>query len=413
MVKQPTGDDLVEIALKYDGGPYVLGRKGDPKRGTDCSGLWWWCLRQLGVEFPVGTAATQIDLCIPISIEEANKTPGAMLWYPGHNAIHLGDGRSIEARNPTLGIGINSASFNKNRWKRAGLVPGLDYSKGIKMAVEMPVITTRYGHKTPATKAHRGLDLRSPFGNKVYSIFDGVVVATRKRAKGAPIGRPDKNGVPALAPSVSGGGTKIKLDDGTYYFEVHMSPSVKVGTRVKAFQTLLGTTDESGTIYGTHRHVEMWRRDNANTYFDPTSRIVSAYKKGSSEPEKDWFDMATKKELEEVIKAVMPGLVRSEVQRLLSYQGPNNEAKRDVYTLIKQAANDATAAAKASEKAVEAASSADRGIKNIWDQEVRLTGSTARKLNQPENGTIRSGALLGYAALGEGYTGPTYDQNNA
>lgn len=171
-------------------------------------------------------------------------------------------------------------------------------------SVEMPVITNQYGRTTSVNVGpHRGLDLRSALNAPVLSIFDGTVVRARKRLKGAPIGRNDANGTPALLGDVSGGGTVVQLADGTFYSEVHMSPSVKVGDKVRAFETVLGHTDESGTIYGTHRHVQMNVSLVNGTHFNPTSLVRAAFRAGPREDELDVNEATLRKIIREEIKA--------------------------------------------------------------------------------------------------------------
>ena len=70
-----------------------------------------------------------------MSVDEALKTPGALLFSfsheptPGggrpssaHVAISLGDGRTIEARGRSYGVGVFEAG---NRFTYAGRIPGL------------------------------------------------------------------------------------------------------------------------------------------------------------------------------------------------------------------------------------------------------------------------------------------------
>jgi len=62
-----------------------------------------------------------------MSVEEALRTPGALLFRagdPNHIAISLGDGRTMEARGRRYGTDIfdNAAS---REWTRAGTIPGL------------------------------------------------------------------------------------------------------------------------------------------------------------------------------------------------------------------------------------------------------------------------------------------------
>ena len=88
-----------------------------------------WAARRAGVNFPDGSAA-QIDATTPMSVAEALRTPGALLFRAGnppttphHIAISLGDGRTIEARNSRAGVGVFSA--HGRGWTRAGTIPGM------------------------------------------------------------------------------------------------------------------------------------------------------------------------------------------------------------------------------------------------------------------------------------------------
>lgn len=82
-----------------------------------------WALYQLGVRFPDGSSA-QIAATNRISIAQALKTPGALLYKPGHIAVSRGDNTTIEAKGRNYGVGVFSAV---NRFTRAGLVPQLAY----------------------------------------------------------------------------------------------------------------------------------------------------------------------------------------------------------------------------------------------------------------------------------------------
>jgi cell wall-associated NlpC family hydrolase len=114
-------------ALSQNGKPYVFGAEASPTnanpKALDCSELVEWASTRAGVPFPDGSA-NQIDAARPLSVEQALRTPGALLYRPGHIAISLGDGRTIEARNRKAGVGIFDA--NNRGWTRAGTIPGLE-----------------------------------------------------------------------------------------------------------------------------------------------------------------------------------------------------------------------------------------------------------------------------------------------
>ena len=121
-----TTQEFLWNALGQQGKSYVYGAEtnlNDPNPQTfDCSELVEWAAARAGVRFPDGSAA-QIDAARPMSVEEALRTPGALLYRPGHIAISLGDGRTIEARGRRYGVGIFSAEGRG--WTRAGTIPGL------------------------------------------------------------------------------------------------------------------------------------------------------------------------------------------------------------------------------------------------------------------------------------------------
>ncbi len=129
----PTGrsssGDFLRAALAQKGDRYVFGaetRLNDPNPNTfDCSELVQWAAHQAGVTVPDGSANQLAHVRkhgSEISVAQALKTPGALLFRPGHVAISLGDGRTIEARGRKHGVGV----FNANgRFTHAGLIPGM------------------------------------------------------------------------------------------------------------------------------------------------------------------------------------------------------------------------------------------------------------------------------------------------
>ncbi|CUU59565.1 NlpC/P60 family protein [Parafrankia irregularis] len=127
---------FLQAALAQAGDKYVYGAEAhlddsDPT-AFDCSELTQWAAAQAGVEIPDGAAAQYEELRThgqEISVDDALRTPGALLFradpngYISHVAISLGDGRTIEARNSRLGVGVFD---NRGDWlNRAAVLPGL------------------------------------------------------------------------------------------------------------------------------------------------------------------------------------------------------------------------------------------------------------------------------------------------
>lgn len=121
---------FVDACLSQQGKPYVFGAEvggTEPGRAYDCSELIEWACRRVGVRIPDGSA-NQIAYCrskgTEIPVAEAVRTRGALLWHPGHIAVSLGNGKTIEAANRRVGV----ASLNAGgRFSRGGRVPGLRY----------------------------------------------------------------------------------------------------------------------------------------------------------------------------------------------------------------------------------------------------------------------------------------------
>lgn len=133
---------FVQQALAEAGKPYVFGAQANvadanPK-AFDCAELVQWAAGRNGVSLPDGSwkqylALKQQGALVPV--DQAMKTPGALLFsfssepVPGggrpshaHVAISLGDGRTIEARGKSYGVGTFNAA---NRFQWAAIVPGL------------------------------------------------------------------------------------------------------------------------------------------------------------------------------------------------------------------------------------------------------------------------------------------------
>jgi len=119
-------DRFVSLALQQAGKTYRFGAEASPSdpnpRAFDCSELVEWCAARVGIspKVPDGSAAQKAH-CKPISVQQAINTKGALLFLPGHVAISLGNGKTIEAMNPTNGVRQGNAA---GRFSSAGLIPG-------------------------------------------------------------------------------------------------------------------------------------------------------------------------------------------------------------------------------------------------------------------------------------------------
>jgi peptidoglycan hydrolase-like protein with peptidoglycan-binding domain len=127
-----TAEAMVRAALSQQGDRYIFGAEvklNDPNPSAfDCSELVEWAVAQAGGKICDGSQYQRKacrDAGLAISVEQALRTPGALLFTDTHVAISLGDGRTIEARGSKYGVGIFSA--HNRGWKAAGLVPGLKY----------------------------------------------------------------------------------------------------------------------------------------------------------------------------------------------------------------------------------------------------------------------------------------------
>lgn len=129
-----TSGDFLQQALSQNGKPYVYGAEAsannDNPRALDCSELVEWAAARSGAHMPDGSA-NQLAHCrrhgTEISVDQALRTPGALLFRPGHVAISLGDGRTIEAKGRAYGVGVFNA---RGRFTAAALVPGMQYGGG-------------------------------------------------------------------------------------------------------------------------------------------------------------------------------------------------------------------------------------------------------------------------------------------
>lgn len=141
-------DLIVATALSQSGSRYVWGAEAsasDADPGSlDCSELVQWACQHTvflvyGTLNPpdpndaliahmVDGSSNQIAWCeqhgTVISVGEAINTRGALLWHPGHIAMSLGDGRTIEAKGRAWGVGVFGAA---GRFTKGARIPGANY----------------------------------------------------------------------------------------------------------------------------------------------------------------------------------------------------------------------------------------------------------------------------------------------
>ncbi|MBO4825165.1 MAG: SH3 domain-containing protein [Lachnospiraceae bacterium] len=102
------GQQVVDYAVQFVGNPYVHGGTS-LTNGADCSGFVQSIYAHFDVKLPrTGQRSSGYAVA---SLDEA--LPGDLLFYSGHVAIYMGDGRIVHAATPKDGICIGSATFAK------------------------------------------------------------------------------------------------------------------------------------------------------------------------------------------------------------------------------------------------------------------------------------------------------------
>lgn len=124
-----TAAEMVRRALEQRGDRYRFGAEvnlNDQNPNTfDCSELVQWAVHQAGGSIPDGSQ-NQRSATRRISVQEAARIPGALLFNGHHVAISLGDGvHTIEAMGTRQGVTIGRIS--PGRFEDGGLVRSLQY----------------------------------------------------------------------------------------------------------------------------------------------------------------------------------------------------------------------------------------------------------------------------------------------
>jgi cell wall-associated NlpC family hydrolase len=138
---------FLTTALAQKGKPYIYAahtQPDDPNPAAfDCSELTKWAAARVGVTIPDGATAQYLNIRdngTTMSVEQALRTPGALLFHFGHEprdlgdipadghvAISVGDGvHTIEARGRKYGTGIFEATGSRaGFFNRAGMIPAM------------------------------------------------------------------------------------------------------------------------------------------------------------------------------------------------------------------------------------------------------------------------------------------------
>ncbi|WP_429959973.1 CHAP domain-containing protein [Enterococcus sp. AZ196] len=97
----------MELVTAQAGKPYVWGGKGPNE--FDCSGLIYWALKQLGINYG-GNSTAQWGMVERIS--ESELKPGDLIFYGAnasrHVSVYISPGKCFEAKSPSEGIGYGN-----------------------------------------------------------------------------------------------------------------------------------------------------------------------------------------------------------------------------------------------------------------------------------------------------------------
>jgi cell wall-associated NlpC family hydrolase len=168
---------FLDAATALAGDTYVFGAAVDVDDADpdtfDCSGLVSWAAGRVGVDLPHASWRQYLEhkeLGLVVPVDEAIDTPGALLfnfpWEPqpgessrpgnAHVAISMGDGRTIEAMNPTKGVLFGEAS--ERRFQFAAVIPGISDGTGVDAPVD-PGLDSDGDGITDVLEAKLGLDV--------------------------------------------------------------------------------------------------------------------------------------------------------------------------------------------------------------------------------------------------------------
>nr|WP_286200903.1 C40 family peptidase [[Clostridium] symbiosum] len=97
------GRAIADFALQFVGNPYVWGGTS-LTNGADCSGFAQSVYKHFGISIP-RTSAEQSQYGQKVAFDDLQ--PGDLVFYAGHVAISIGDGRIVHASSAKEGIKIS------------------------------------------------------------------------------------------------------------------------------------------------------------------------------------------------------------------------------------------------------------------------------------------------------------------
>lgn len=113
---------VIQLARSKIGCRYTkIGQRTGPN-SFDCSGLVWWCYKQVGIDIP-GTTGAYMPAYSKYKIDLKDIQPGDILWRhtggtDGHAALYIGNDRMIHAEGTKYGVVEESFSnYQKNSRK--------------------------------------------------------------------------------------------------------------------------------------------------------------------------------------------------------------------------------------------------------------------------------------------------------
>ncbi|WP_166868042.1 C40 family peptidase [Salinibacterium sp. ZJ70] len=105
-------DQVVEVALQYQGVPYVYG--GSTPAGFDCSGFVMFVYSQFGVKLPHSSRAQGSGGTL-ISREDARPGDVVVMDGGGHSGIYMGGNTMIHAPRPGKSVEVHNI-WDKSAW---------------------------------------------------------------------------------------------------------------------------------------------------------------------------------------------------------------------------------------------------------------------------------------------------------
>ena len=101
------GQEIANFACQYVGNPYVAGGTS-LTNGADCSGFVMSVYKNFGYSLPRSSYAQS---GVGKSVSYAEAQPGDIIYYGGHVAIYIGNGRIVHASTERTGIKTESATY--------------------------------------------------------------------------------------------------------------------------------------------------------------------------------------------------------------------------------------------------------------------------------------------------------------